>query len=129
MDSSLSTKAQNDKNRDISPTAQYNKVGNDGIIDYRKSRKLIKELNKEPNKPVTLNMSGYRAEFDIFQTIANLMGWKIKRLFLDNGEQACEYDNGEILRADNINLGNEKLHKLKNLIWWESKYEKFGNRR
>ena len=119
LDSSLSTKAQNDKNRDISPTAQYDKVGNDGIIDYRKSRKLIKELNKEPNKPVTLNMSGYRAEFDIFQSIANLMGWKIKRLFLDNGEQACEYDNGEILRADNINLGNEKLHKLKNLLWWE----------
>ena len=119
MDSSLSTKAQNDKNRDISPTAQYDKVGNDGIIDYRKSRKLIKELNKKPNKPVTLNMSGYRAEFDIFQSIANLMGWKIKRLFLDNGEQACEYDNGEILRADNINLGNEKLHKLKNLLWWE----------
>ena len=119
LDSSLSAKAQNDKNRDISPTAQYDKMGNDGIIDYRKSRKLIKELNKEPNKPITLNMSGYRAEFDIFQSIANLMGWKIKRLFLDNGEQACEYDNGEILRADNINLGNEKLHKLKNLLWWE----------
>ena len=118
MDSSLSTKAQNDKRLDVSPTAQYDKVVNDGIIDYRKSRKLIKELNKKPNKPVTLNMSGYRAEFDIFQSIANLMGWKIKRLFLDNGEQACEYDNGEILRADNINLGNEKLHKLKNLIWW-----------
>lgn len=99
--------------------AEGDKGGGYLIIDYRKSRKLIKELNKEPNKPVTLNMSGYRAEFDIFQTIANLMGWKIKRLFLDNGEQACEYDNGEILRADNINLGNEKLHKLKNLLWWE----------
>lgn len=99
--------------------AEGDKGGGYLIIDYRKSRKLIKELNKEPNKPVTLNMSGYRAEFDIFQTIANLMGWKIKRLFLDNGEQACEYDNGEILRTDNINLGNEKLHKLKNLLWWE----------
>ena len=99
--------------------AEGDKGGGYLIIDYRKSRKLIKELNKEPNKPVTLNMSGYRAEFDIFQSIANLMGWKIKRLFLDNGEQACEYDNGEVLRADNINLGNEKLHKLKNLIWWE----------
>lgn len=98
--------------------AEGDKGGGYLIIDYRKSRKLIKELNKEPNKPVTLNMSGYRAEFDIFQSIANLMGWKIKRLFLDNGEQTCEYDNGEILRADNINLGNEKLHKLKNLIWW-----------
>lgn len=99
--------------------AEGDKGGGYLIIDYRKSRKLIKELNKEPNKPVTLNMSGYRAEFDIFQSIANLMGWKIKRLFLDNGEQTCEYDNGEILRADNINLGNEKLHKLKNLLWWE----------
>ena len=99
--------------------AEGDKGGGYPIIDYRKSRKLIKELNKEPNKPVTLNMSGYRAEFDIFQSIANLMGWKIKRLFLDNGEQACEYDNGEILRAGNINLGNEKLHKLKNLLWWE----------
>ena len=99
--------------------AEGDKGGGYPIIDYRKSRKLIKELNKEPNKPVTLNMSGYRAKFDIFQSIANLMGWKIKRLFLDNGEQACEYDNGEILRADNINLGNEKLHKLKNLLWWE----------
>ena len=113
--------------------AEGDKGGGYLIIDYRKSRKLIKELNKEPNKPVTLNMSGYRAEFDIFQSIANLMGWKIKRLFLDTthpltpsaregesvGIESCEYDNGEILRADNINLGNEKLHKLKNLLWWE----------
>lgn len=89
---------------------------NDGIIDYRKSRKLIKELNKKPNKPITLNMSGYRAEFDIFQTIANLMGWKIKRLFLDNGEQACEYDNGEILNMQSIDIA--KYPKLKNLIFW-----------
>lgn len=89
---------------------------NDEIIDYRKSRKLIKELNKEPNKPVTLNMSGYRAEFDIFQTIANLMGWKIKRLFLDNSEQACEYDNGEILNMQSIDIA--KYPKLKNLIFW-----------
>ncbi len=113
--------------------AEGDKGGGYLIIDYRKSRKLIKELNKEPNKPVTLNMSGYRAEFDIFQSIANLMGWKIKRLFLDTthpltpsaregesvGIESCEYDNSEILRADNINLGNEKLHKLKNLLWWE----------
>ena len=86
------------------------------IIDYRKSRKLIKELNKENDKPITLNMSGYRAEFDIFQSIANLMGWKIKRLFLDNGVECCEYHNGEILNAQNIDLA--KYPKLKNLIWW-----------
>lgn len=90
----------------------------DGIIDYRKSRKLIKKLNKSENKPITINMSAeYREEFDIFQTIANLMNLKIKRLFLDkNGVESCEYDNGEILNIENIDL--YKYPKLKSLIWW-----------
>lgn len=90
----------------------------EGIIDYRKSRKLIKKLNKSENNPITINMSvEYREEFDIFQTIANLMNLKIKRLFLDkNGFESCEYDNGEILNIENIDL--YKYPKLKSLIWW-----------
>ncbi len=90
----------------------------EGIIDYRKSRKLIKKLNKAENKPITINMSAeYREEFDIFQTIANLMNLKIKRLFLDkNGFESCEYDNGEILNIENIDL--YRYPKLKSLIWW-----------
>lgn len=90
----------------------------EGIIDYRKSRKLIKKLNKAENKPITINMSAeYREEFDIFQTIANLMNLKIKKLFLDkNGFESCEYDNGEILNIENVDL--YKYPKLKSLIWW-----------
>ena len=90
----------------------------EGIIDYRKSRKLIKKLNKAENKPITINMSAeYREEFDIFQIIANLMNLKIKRLFLDkNGFESCEYDNGEILNIENVDL--YKYPKLKSLIWW-----------
>ena len=90
----------------------------DGIIDYRKSRKLIKKLNKAENEPITINMSAeYREEFDIFQTIANIMNLKIKRLFLDkNGFESCEYDNGEVLNIENIDL--YKYPKLKSLIWW-----------
>lgn len=90
----------------------------EGIIDYRKSRKLIKKLNKVENKPITINMSAeYREEFDIFQTIANIMNLKIKRLFLDkNGVESCEYDNGEILNIENVDL--YKYPKLKSLIWW-----------
>ena len=90
----------------------------EGIIDYRKSRKLIKKLNKAENKPITINMSAeYREEFDIFQTIANIMNLKIKRLFLDkNGFESCEYDNGEVLNIENIDL--YKYPKLKSLIWW-----------
>ena len=90
----------------------------EGIIDYRKSRKLIKKLNKAENKPITINMRAeYREEFDIFQTIANIMNLKIKRLFLDkNGVESCEYDNGEILNIENVDL--YKYPKLKSLIWW-----------
>lgn len=91
----------------------------EGIIDYRKSRKLIKKLNKAENKPITINMSAeYREEFDIFQTIANIMNLKIKKLFLDkNGFESCEYDNGEILNIENVDL--YKYPKLKSLIWWK----------
>lgn len=90
----------------------------EGIIDYRKSRKLIKKLNKAENKPITINMSAeYREEFDIFQTIANIMNLKIKRLFLDkNGVESCEYDNGDITNINNICL--YKYKKLKTLIFW-----------
>lgn len=87
------------------------------ILDYRKSRKLIDKLHK--GESVCLDMhTEYREGFDIFHTMANLMGWKIKRLFLDSKSiESCEFDNGEILNLDSIDLA--KYPKLKNLIWWE----------
>ncbi|CAM3355939.1 site-specific DNA-methyltransferase [Helicobacter labetoulli] len=98
----------------IYPAKDYQKAQK--IIDYRKSRKLIKKLNK--GETITLDMSGYRKEFDLFHTLANLQGLKIKRLFLDSkGIESCEFDNGEILNRDSIDLA--KYPKLKNLIWWE----------
>ncbi|RDU63807.1 site-specific DNA-methyltransferase [Helicobacter ganmani] len=89
----------------------------EAILDYRKSRKLIDKLHK--GESVCLDMhTEYRQDFDIFQTIANLMGWKIKRLFLDSkGIESCEFDNGEIVSLDSLDLA--KYPKLKNLIWWE----------
>lgn len=89
----------------------------EAILDYRKSRKLIDKLSK--GESVCLDMrTEYREGFDIFHTMANLMGWKIKRLFLDSkGIESCEFDNGEILNLDSIDLA--KYPKLKNLIWWE----------
>ena len=88
----------------------------ESILDYRKSRKLIDKLSK--GESVCLDMhTEYREEFDIFQSMANLMGWKIKQLFLDSkGIESCEFDNGEILNLDSIDLA--KYPKLKNLIWW-----------
>ena len=85
------------------------------IIDYRKSRKLIKKLNK--GETITLDMNGYRKEFDLFHTLANLQGLKIKRLFLDSDNiESCEFDNGDIVSLDQIDL--HTYPKLKNLIFW-----------
>lgn len=98
----------------IYPAKDYQKAQK--IIDYRKSRKLIKKLNK--GETITLDMSGYREEFDLFHTLANLQGLKIKRLFLDSkGIETCEFDNGDIVSLDQIDL--HTYPKLKNLIWWE----------
>ena len=98
----------------IYPAKDYQKAQK--IIDYRKSRKLIKKLNK--GKTITLDMSGYRKEFDLFHTLANLQGLKIKRLFLDSkGIESCEFDNGDIVSLEQIDL--HTYPKLKNLLWWE----------
>lgn len=98
----------------IYPAKDYQKAQK--IIDYRKSRKLIKKLNK--GETITLDMSGYRKEFDLFHTLANLQGLKIKRLFLDSkGIETCEFDNGDIVSLEQIDL--HTYPKLKNLIWWE----------
>ncbi|RDU54812.1 site-specific DNA-methyltransferase [Helicobacter sp. MIT 00-7814] len=86
------------------------------IIDYKKSRKLIKTIQKD--KIAHLDMSDYREDFDIFTTLSNLNGVKIKRVFLDNqGIETCEFDSGDIVQIDSIDI--QKYPRLKNLIFWE----------
>lgn len=87
------------------------------MIDYKKSRKLIKSLNK--GERICLDMQEpSRKDYDIFQTIANTMGWDIKRLFLNEKNiPSCEFSNGEVINLQEIDLA--KYPKLKNLIWWK----------
>lgn len=88
----------------------------DSLIDYRKSRKLIKGL-KEGEK-ICLDMNAYDKEFDIFLTMSKLLGLKIKNIFLDeNGIQSCKFENDDIVNLETIDL--IKYPKLRNLIWWE----------
>lgn len=91
-------------------------LGKDLIIDYRKSRKLIKGIKK--GEAISLDMSGYRENFDILHTMANVLGLKIQRLFLDSkGIECVEFDNGDIVSSESVDLC--KYPKLTNLIWWE----------
>ena len=88
----------------------------DSIIDYRKSRKLIKGLKK--GEAISLDMNGYREGFDILHTMANVLGLRIKRFFIDSkGIECAEFDNGGIVSSDNVDLC--KYPKLTKLIWWE----------
>lgn len=92
------------------------KLDENSLIDYRKSRKLIKALKKGEN--ICLDMNAYDKEFDIFLTMSNLLGLKIKNIFIDeNGIKSCKFENDEIINLENIDL--IKYPKLKNLIWWE----------
>lgn len=75
-------------------------------------------MTREKGEVVSLDVSTEsRKDFDIFHTFANLMGWKIKRLFLSGGIESAEFDNGEIISKECLDL--YKYPKLKNLIWWE----------
>lgn len=88
----------------------------DSIINYRKSRKLIKGLKK--GEAISLDMNGYREGFDILHTMANVLGLRIKRFFIDSkGIECAEFDNGDRVSSDNVDLC--KYPKLTNLIWWE----------
>lgn len=92
------------------------KLDENSLIDYRKSRKFIKALKKGEN--ICLDMKAYDKEFDIFLTMSNLSGLKIKNIFIDNnGIKSCKFENDEIINLENIDL--IKYPKLKNLIWWE----------
>ena len=91
-------------------------IDKDSIINYRKSRKLIKAINK--GEAISLDMNGYREGFDILHTMANVLGLKIQRLFLDSkGIECVEFDNGDRVSSDSVDLC--KYPKLTNLIWWE----------
>lgn len=94
------------------------KLDENSLIDYRKSRKLIKALKKGEN--ICFDMKAYDKELDIFLTMSNLLGLKIKNIFIDeNGIKSCKFENDEIVNLENIDL--IKYPKLKNLIWWENK--------
>lgn len=86
------------------------KLDENSLIDYRKSRKLIKALKKGEN--ICLDINAYDKEFDIFLTMSNLLGLQIKNIFIDdNGIKSCKFENGDTVNLENIDL--IKYPKLK----------------
>ncbi len=75
---------------------------------------LSKDLKK--GEKICLDMSKMNTSFDIFTTMSNLLGLKIKSIFIDeNGIQSCKFENDDIVNLENIDL--TKYPKLRNLMW------------
>lgn len=91
------------------------KLDENNLIDYKKSRKLIKALKK--GESICIDMDAYDENFDIFLTMSNLLGMKIKNIFKDEKGAACKFENDEIVNLEKIDL--IEYPKLRNLIWWE----------
>lgn len=92
------------------------KLDENNLIDYKKSRKLIKALKK--GESICIDMDAYDENFDIFLTMSNLLGMKIKNIFKDEkGAKSCKFENDEIVNLEKIDL--IEYPKLRNLIWWE----------
>ncbi len=95
--------------------AEY-KLNEDCIIDLYNSRKLIAQnaLNKENG--VTLNPKAIYEDVDIWESISNVSGWKIKRRL--SGSCIFKDSENEIeIKEDELYFSDYPF--LRDLIWWK----------
>jgi hypothetical protein len=97
--------------------AEYN-LSNEGIIDLYNSRKLVndKALTKEDG--VSLNAKAIYEDIDIWESISNVSGWKIKQRFIDR----CIYidKSGKEIEVKEDELYFSEYPFLRDLIWWKA---------
>jgi adenine specific DNA methylase Mod len=101
---------------DVLSKAQYS-LNKDNLIDLYKSEKLAKnEVIHIKEDSVTLNSDEIYNDIDIFETISNITGLKIKKLYIDrciflDGDKEVEIKKDELLFSE--------YPFLRKLIWWK----------
>jgi adenine specific DNA methylase Mod len=97
--------------------AEYS-LSSDGIIDLYNSRKLAldKTLNKENG--ITFNAKAIYKDVDIWESISNVSGWKIKQRFIDR----CIYidKSGKEIEVKEDELYFSEYPFLRDMIWWKA---------
>ena len=89
----------------------------EGIIDLYNSRKLVNEkvLSKEDN--ISFNANSIYENIDIWESISNVSGWKIKQRF----EDRCVFKDGDkIVEIKEDELYFSEYPFLRDLIWWKA---------
>jgi len=101
---------------DVLSKAQYS-LDNDSLIDLYQSEKLAtnKVISKD-NDNVKLNINEIYNDIDIFETISNTTGFKIKKLYEDkciflDGDKEVEIKKDELLFSE--------YPFLRKLVWWK----------
>jgi adenine-specific DNA-methyltransferase len=101
---------------DVLSKAEYS-LNKDSLIDLYKSEKLAndKAINKE-NDTITLDFQNIYDDIDIFETISNITGMKIKKLYADkciflDGDKEVEIKKDELLFSE--------YPFLRKLVWWK----------
>jgi adenine specific DNA methylase Mod len=102
---------------DVLSKAQYS-LDKDSLIDLYKSEKLAtdKAINEE-NDTITLDFQNIYNDIDIFETISNITGMKIKKLYINkavflDGDKEVEIKKDELLFSE--------YPFLRKLVWWKS---------
>lgn len=102
---------------DVLSKAQYS-LDDDSLINLYKSEKLATDevINKETEN-ITINFKNIYDDIDIFETISNVTGMKIKKLY----EDRCIFlDGDKEITIDKNNLSFGEYPFLRKLIWWRS---------
>jgi len=99
---------------DVLSKAEY-QLSSDGIIDLYNSKKLVNDTSLDKNDGIKMNYKNIYEDIDIFETISNISGWKIKQRF----EGRCLFIDGK----KEIEIKEDKLYFnkypfLRDLIWW-----------
>ena len=100
---------------DVLSKAQYS-LGKDSLIDLYKSEKLATDKVISKENDVKLNINEIYNDIDIFETISNTTGFKIKKLYEDrciflDGDKEVEIKKDELLFSE--------YPFLRKLVWWK----------
>ncbi|MFK5975575.1 MAG: site-specific DNA-methyltransferase [Sulfurovum sp.] len=102
---------------DVLSKAHYS-LSKDGLIDLYQSEKLARDDVVDKNKDnVKLDIDAIYNDIDIYETISNITGFKIKKRY----EDSCLFMDGDkevLIRKDELLFS--KYPFLRKLIWWKS---------
>jgi adenine specific DNA methylase Mod len=96
--------------------AEYS-LSSDGIIDLYNSRKLANDKILKKENGITFNEKAIYEDIDIWESISNVSGWKIKQRLDDR----CIFDDGNkdiVLKENELHLSEYPF--LRDLIWWKA---------